>query len=93
VINELYPSTSAATTFWGGIDAAETTSSAAASTWRRLRGVDDAKVPGAQLGPRLRLHGSLPELRSLGVSLSLTALYNDGSEFYRNAGADTTPTR
>jgi outer membrane protein insertion porin family len=90
VINELYPSTSAATTFWGGIDAAETNFLG--------RGVNlggafvastTPKVPLSQAGLGLRLHGSLPELASLGVSLSFTALYNDGSEFYRTAGADT----
>jgi outer membrane protein insertion porin family len=92
VVNELYPSTSAATTFWGGIDASETNFLG--------RGINlgagfvlstEPKVPQAQRGLGLRLHGSLPEVRSLGVSLSFTGLYNDGSEFFRAAGADTDP--
>jgi outer membrane protein insertion porin family len=89
VINELYPSTSAATTFWGGIDASETNflgrginlgAGFVAST--------NPRVPGAEPGLGLRLHGSLPELRGLGVSLAATGLYNDGSEFYRASGSD-----
>ena len=92
VINELYPSTSAATTFWGGIDASETNFLG--------RGINlgaafvlstKPKVPQAEQGVGVRLHGSLPEIRSLGISLSLTGLFNDGSEFFRAAGADTDP--
>ena len=92
VVNELYPSTSAATAFWGGIDASETNflgrginlgAGFVAST--------TPKVPYAERGLGLRLHGSLPEVRSLGVSLSLTGLYNDGSEFFRASGADRDP--
>ncbi len=92
VINELYPSTSEATTFWGGIDVSETNFLG--------RGINlggafvlstTPKVPEARNGFGLRLHGSLPEIPSLGVSLSLTGLYNDGSEFYRVIGADTDP--
>jgi hypothetical protein len=49
------------------------------------------KVPQAESGLGLRLHGSLPEIPSLGISLSATGLYNDGSEFFRAAGADTDP--
>ncbi|HET6150710.1 MAG TPA: BamA/TamA family outer membrane protein [Polyangia bacterium] len=92
VVNELYPSTSAATTFWGGVDASETNFLG--------RGINvgagfvlstKPKVPQAERAVGLRLHGSLPEVRSLGVSLSLTGLYNDGSEFFRAMGADTDP--
>jgi outer membrane protein insertion porin family len=92
VVNDLYPSTSAATTFWGGIDVSETNFLG--------RGVNlggafvvstTPKVPDARAGVGVRLHGSLPELPSLGVSLSLTGLFNDGSEFYRAVGADTDP--
>jgi outer membrane protein assembly factor BamA len=92
VVNELYPSTSAATTFWGGIDASETNFLG--------RGINlgagfvvstTPKVPESRAGVGLRLHGSLPEITGLGVSLSLTGLYNDGSEFYRVMGADTDP--
>jgi hypothetical protein len=89
VINELFPSSSAATTFWGGIDAAETNflgrginlgAGFVAST--------RPKVPGAVAGLGLRLHGSLPELSALGISLAATGLYDDGSEFYRTSGND-----
>ena len=92
VVNELYPSTSAATTFWGGIDASETNFLG--------RGINlgagfvvstTPKVPGARSALGLRLHGSLPEVASLGVSLSLTGIYNSGSEFFRTMGADSDP--
>jgi hypothetical protein len=92
VVNDLYPSTSAATTFWGGIDVSETNFLG--------RGINlggafvlstTPKVPDARAGVGVRLHGSLPEIPSLGVSLSLTGLFNDGSEFYRVIGADTDP--
>lgn len=92
VVNDLYPSTSAATTFWGGIDVSETNFLG--------RGVNlggafvlstTPKVPDARAGVGVRAHGSLPEIPSLGVSLSLTGLFNDGSEFYRAIGADTDP--
>jgi outer membrane protein insertion porin family len=92
VVNDLYPSTSAATTFWGGIDVSETNFLG--------RGVNlggafvlstTPKVPDARAGVGVRVHGSLPEIPSLGVSLSLTGLFNDGSEFYRAMGADTDP--
>ena len=92
VINELYPSTSAATTFWGGIDASETNFLG--------RGINlgagfvtstKPKVPDADAGLGLRLHGSLPELRNLGVSLAATGLYNDSSEFFRATGGDGDP--
>jgi hypothetical protein len=46
------------------------------------------KVPGAVAGLGLRLHGSLPELSALGISLAATGLYDDGSEFYRTSGND-----
>jgi outer membrane protein insertion porin family len=92
VVNELYPSTSAATTFWGGIDASETNFLG--------RGINlgagfvvstTPKVPGARSAVALRLHGSLPEISSLGVSLSLTGIYNSSSEFFRARGADSDP--
>ena len=92
VVNDLYPSTSAATTFWGGIDVSETNFLG--------RGINlggafvvstKPKVPDARAGVGVRLHGSLPQIPSLGVSLSLTGLFNDGSEFYRVIGADTDP--
>jgi outer membrane protein insertion porin family len=93
VINELYPSTSAATKFWGGVDLSETNflgrginlgAGFVASTKPIVRNSD------AGLG--LRIHGSIPERRGpAGLALGATALYNDGSEFYRQSGADSEP--
>src|SRR6185369_8334036 len=92
VINELYPSTSTATAFWGGIDASETNflgrginlgAGFVASTTPR--------VAEAHAGLGLRLHAATPEIPSLGVSLSATGLYNDGSEFFRLYGAPSDP--
>jgi outer membrane protein insertion porin family len=91
VINELYPSSSAATEFWGGADVSETNFLG--------RGVNlgggfvvstKPRVPAAEAGLGLRLHASLPERQGPGgVGLGGTALYNDASEFYRDSGADS----
>jgi outer membrane protein insertion porin family len=88
VINELFPATSAATTFWGGADVSETNSFG--------RGINlgggfvastTPDVLGAHAGLGLRLRGAVPALGGpYGLSLTATALYNDGSEFYRIAG-------
>jgi outer membrane protein assembly factor BamA len=93
VINELYPSTSAATIFWGGADVSETNFLG--------RGINlgggfvastTPVVPYAVPGLGLRLHGSIPERRGPGgLAVSATALFNDGSEFYQAAGADGDP--
>ena len=93
VINELFPSTSAATAFWGGADVSETNflgrginlgAGFVAST--------TPVVPGATRGLGLRLRAVVPPIGGpYGLSLSATALYNDGSEFYRVAGADDDP--
>jgi len=92
VINELFAATSAATAFWGGFDAAETNflgrginlgAGFVAST--------TPKVPYSSAGLGLRLHGSLPEISALAISLAATGLYNDGSEFYRTGGSDSDP--
>jgi outer membrane protein assembly factor BamA len=93
VINELYPSTSAATAFWGGADVSETNFLG--------RGVNLGggfvlstipRVPNADAGLGLRLHASIPERRGPGgLALGGTALYNDGSEFYRQSGEDSDP--
>ena len=88
VINELYPSTSAATAFWGGADVSDTN-----FLGRGINlggGVVASTKPivlNAERGLGLRLHGTIPE-RPGGVGLSATALYNDGSEFYRVSGDD-----
>jgi hypothetical protein len=90
VINEIFAATSAATTFWGGADLAETNflgrginlgAGVVASTL--------PKVPQAHEGLGLRLHVGVPPLGGPnGLSLSVTGLFNDGSEFYRASGAD-----
>jgi len=88
VINELYPSTSAATAFWGGADVSDTN-----FLGRGINlgaGVVASTKPivlNAERGLGLRLHGTVPE-RPRGFGLSATALYNDGSEFYRLSGND-----
>src|SRR6185295_19546093 len=87
VINELFPATSAATTFWGGADVSETNffgrginlgAGFVAST--------TPDVLGADAGVGLRLRGAVPAIGGpYGLSLTATGLYNDGSEFYRIA--------
>jgi hypothetical protein len=93
VVNEFYPSTSAATAFWGGGDVSETNflghginlgAGFVAST--------TPEVSGANRGLGLRLRGVVPPIGGpYGLSLSATALYNDGSEFYRVSGSDDDP--
>ncbi len=88
VINELFPATSAATTFWGGADVSETNFFG--------RGINlgggfvastTPEVLGAHAGVGLRLRGAVPAIGGpYGLSLTATGLYNDGSEFYRVAG-------
>jgi outer membrane protein insertion porin family len=88
VINELFPSTSAATAFWGGADVSETNFLG--------RGINlgggfvastTPVVPSAHAGVGVRLRGVVPPIGGpYGLSLSATGLYNDGSEFYRVMG-------
>jgi outer membrane protein insertion porin family len=90
VINELYPSTSSATAFWGGADVSDTNF---LGHGVNLGGgfVASTKplVIDAEKGLGLRLHGSIPERQGpAGLGLSATALYNDGSEFFRTSGTD-----
>jgi len=90
VINELFPSTSAATAFWGGADVSETNFLG--------RGINlgggfvastTPVVPDAHSGLGLRLRAAVPPIGGpYGLSLSATGLYNDGSEFFRVAGPD-----
>jgi hypothetical protein len=91
IINELYPSTSSATAFWGGADVSDTNFLG--------RGVNLGAgfvvstkpiVLNAEQGLGLRLHGTIPERQGPGgLALSATALFNDGSEFYRLTGEDS----
>jgi outer membrane protein insertion porin family len=90
VINELFPSTSAATAFWGGADVSEMNF---LGRGINLGGgfVASTKplVPNAVAGLGLRLHAAIPERRAWGgLGFSATALFNNGSEFYRQSGAD-----
>ena len=90
VINELFPATSQATLFWGGADVSETNFLG--------RGINlgagfvlstKPLVPDAHAGLGLRLHVGAPPLGGPnGLALSVTGLYNDGSEFYRTSGSD-----
>ena len=91
VINELFPATSEATLFWGGADVSEMNFLG--------RGINLGAgfvvstkpiVPEAHAGLGLRLHIGIPPLGGPnGVGLSVTGLYNDGSEFYRTSGPDS----
>jgi outer membrane protein assembly factor BamA len=93
VINELYPSTSSATAFWGGADVSDTNFLG--------RGINLGAgfvastkpiVMNSEKGLGLRLHVAIPERQGpAGLALAATALYNDGSEFYRVAGSDEDP--
>jgi outer membrane protein insertion porin family len=88
VVNEIFAATSAATLFWGGADLAETNflgrginlgAGVVAST--------QPVVADAHAGLGVRLHIGVPPLGGPnGLSLSVTGLYNDGSEFYRASG-------
>jgi hypothetical protein len=88
VINEFFPSNSAATAFWGGGDVSETNflghginlgAGFVAST--------TPNVVGAERGLGVRLRAVVPPIGGpYGLSLSATALYNHGSEFYRLPG-------
>lgn len=89
VFNDIFLNISKTTPFWGGLDASETNflgrginlgAGFVASTTPR--------VPGSHAGLGLRAHAALPPLGSSDVSLSLTGLYNDGSEYFRASGAD-----
>jgi hypothetical protein len=90
VINEIFAATSAATMFWGGTDLAETNFlgrgiNLGAGFVASTRPV----VPEAHEGLGVRLHVGVPPLGGPnGLSLSVTGLFNDGSEFYRASGAD-----
>ncbi len=90
VINELFPATSQATLFWGGADVSETNFlgrgiNLGAGFVASTRPI----VLDAHAGLGLRLRVGVPPLGGPnGLSLSLTGLYNDGSEFYRAAGGD-----
>lgn len=93
VINELYPSTSSATAFWGGADVSDTNFLG--------RGVNLGAgfvlstkpiVVNAERGLGLRLHFTVPERQGPGgLAYSVVGLYNDGSEFYRMSGDPDDP--
>ena len=89
VINELFPSTSAATAFWGGADISETNflgrginlgGGFVGSTTPVVAGATAAS--GCGCARRCR-----PSVARTASSLSVLGLYNDGSEFYRLTGS------
>ena len=88
VINELFPSTSAATAFWGGADVSETNFlGRGISLGFGLVASTKPVVLDAHAGLGVRLRGAVPAIGGpYGLVISATALYNDGSEFYRVRG-------
>jgi hypothetical protein len=90
VINELYPSTSSATAFWGGADVSDTNFlGRGVNLGGGLVASTKPIVIHAESGLGLRLHGTIPERQGpAGFALSATALYSNGSEFYRISGED-----
>ncbi len=93
LINELFPSTSAATAFWGGADVSESNFLGRGLTiGAGLVASTKPIVLGAEAGLGLRLRGAMPPIGGpYGLILSATALFNRGSEFYRVTGdADDT---
>lgn len=92
VINALHLGTSEATAFWGGVDVAETNFlgrgiALAAGFVQSTR----PRVPGAEPGFALSLRAAGPPPRPLGLGLSGSLLYSDGSELFRATGADDDP--
>ena len=91
VINDLFPSTSAATTFWGGADVSETNFLGRGISLG-LGVVASSKpiVLDAIAGLGVRVRGAVPAIGGpYGLTLSATGLYNDASEFYRVLGDDS----
>jgi hypothetical protein len=93
VINELFPASSEATLFWGGGDVSETNFLGRGITLGAgFVGSTKPVVLFAAAGLGLRLHVGVPPIGGPdGIGLSVTGLYNDGSEFYRTSGEDTNP--
>ena len=85
VINDLFPSTSAATAFWGGADVSETNFLGRGITLGAgLVASTKPVVLDAARGLGIRVRGAVPAIGGpYGLALSATGLYNDGSEFYR----------
>jgi hypothetical protein len=90
VINDLFPATSAATSFWGGADVSETNFlGRGISLGAGLVASTRPVVPFADHGLGIRVRGAVPPIGGpYGLALSATGLFNDGSEFYRSDGAD-----
>jgi hypothetical protein len=90
VINDLFPSTSAATAFWGGADVSETNFLGRGITLGAgLVASTKPIVLDANRGLGIRIRGAVPAIGGpYGLALSATGLYNDGSEFYRHSGDD-----
>jgi hypothetical protein len=90
VINDLFPSTSLATTFWGGADVSETNFlGRGISLGLGVVASTKPLVPFAVAGLGVRVRGAVPAIGGpYGLMLSATGLYNDASEFYRVSGED-----
>jgi hypothetical protein len=90
VINDLFPATSAATAFWGGADVSETNFlGRGISLGLGLVASTKPIVPYAVPGLGVRVRGAVPALGGpYGLTLSVTGIYNDFSEFYRVSGDD-----
>jgi hypothetical protein len=88
VINDLFPSTSAATTFWGGADVSETNFlGRGISLGLGVVASTKPVVLDAIAGLGVRVRGAVPALGGpYGLTLSATGLYNDASEFYQVLG-------
>ena len=95
VINELFPSTSAATAFWGGADISETNFlGRGINLGGGFVAIDDAGGGRRDRRPRAAAaHDGAAHRRPLRPQPLGLGLYNDGSEFYRLTGPPTTPTR
>lgn len=92
VINELFLGTSAATSFWGGIDVSETNLvGRGINLGAGFVGSTPPITDGAVAGFGVRAHISVPELHGPGLSISLTGLLSDSSELFRVAGNDSDP--
>jgi outer membrane protein insertion porin family len=90
IINALHLGTSTATTFWGGLEVAETNLlGRGISLGGGFVGATRSEVQGAGRGFGSRVRASVPALAGTGLSLSVTGLYARGSEFFRSAGPDT----
>lgn len=89
ILNALYLGSSAATTFWGGLEVAENNllgRGISLGTGFVAGTRPDVAESESNLGARLRVQ--VPPLAGTGVSASATGLLVSGTEFFRVAGSD-----